>query len=188
MATAINIAQTSTAGKKLSKAIADINPNVSNGVLHTFASRLNALTTSDLGTVTKVEKTEIASTYSDLNLTAQKNNDSGNAITISGNNITVDTTKLANTSDLESMSYIALGVTLNNVGIDIGQYIVEGSGDFYEDGYFMTSAASLNSNQGLNVIFFKPSSSTTGTATITIPEGTANALDYNAFKVNFTFV
>lgn len=57
--TAINIAATSTSGKKLSKAIADINPSASNSALQTFSTMLNGLTTNTIGTVTKITKEEL---------------------------------------------------------------------------------------------------------------------------------
>lgn len=185
--TSLTMSTVATNGKKSTKSVTNIDPTATDTELLTFANALNNVTTNTLETVNKVTKKELDGTSLDLNLTASKGNDSSNAITISGNNITVDSTKIADTSDIDAMTYLSLKFKLNNVEIDIGQYIVEGSGDFYNDGYLMTSGMAIDNHTGLNITFYKPSSATTGTASITIPEGTANALDYNAFKVNFTF-
>ena len=177
---------TTTAGKKSSKSITDVDPNASNGDIKNFFYGLNSITTYTLGTITKVSKSEIENvTYYDLSLTATKSNDSNNAITISGKNITIDSTKIVDTSDLDSMTSLTLKFTVNNNAIDTGKFIVEGNGDFFNDGYLMTSGTSVDSHVGISIVLYKPSSAKTGTVTLTIPAGKYSTYNYNACTVNF---
>ena len=59
MAQSLIIESTSTTGKKIRKAITDVNPNVSNANLKTFGQMANALTTNTYGSSARVDKDEL---------------------------------------------------------------------------------------------------------------------------------
>ena len=59
MATFLVLESTTTTGKKIRKAITDVNPNVSNANLKTFGQMANALTTNVYGSSARVGKDEL---------------------------------------------------------------------------------------------------------------------------------
>ena len=91
---------TSSLGTKTTKSITNVSQDASNGDIVSFANGLNSLTTDTLNSVTKIQKTELASSYPTLDVTIGKDNDNNNAITINGYNITIDQSKLPNSSNL----------------------------------------------------------------------------------------
>lgn len=97
-------------GKKTSKSITDVDPNATNGDIKAFTTGMNALTNNTLGNITKVDKTTIDKTltYVDTALTFIKDNDPNNAITIEGNIITVDYTKVVDTEILSQQTNIMI--------------------------------------------------------------------------------
>ena len=187
MATAINIAQTSTAGKKLSKAIADINPNVSNGVLNTFATRLNALTTSDLGGVTKVTKEEIeAGTYYDIALTYSADNDTNNALSWNATTktVTYDLTKVGQDLDLGTSVMASFNCKVNGTNLIVPAYTFK----------VLSGANPPNLipfgnsfDYGIGVAFVKGSvsGSSTDSADLIIPDGEIGGKKYNGVTIHF---
>ena len=185
MATAINIAQTSTAGKKLNKAIADINPNVSNGVLNTFASRLNALTTNDFGGVTKVTKEEIESvTYYDLTIeTNFLNNDNGclswNATT---KILTVDKSKIpANSWNVATNPYVNFKLKANNTYVTTFEYASNSPA-----GEFASPISIQPGGDGLSVAAVSEDDTTP--ITIKILAGRYSTVNYNSTTITIQIV
>lgn len=130
--TAINIAATSPSGKKLSKAIADINPSASNSALQTFSTMLNGLTTNTIGTVTKITKEELGNEEPETPATnpiqsVVASTESAGAFTVTGSgtsyNVTVDRDKLLTALENDSEgagSLVSVNVVLpNTFNVDV---------------------------------------------------------------------
>lgn len=110
--TSFTMSTTSTEGKKSTKAVTNINPNAGDGKIYGLARAMNNLTTNTLNDVTRVTKQEIElANFVDTVLTISTDNDDNNAVTISGNTITVDYTKLPQTTDLADCVFINITTT-----------------------------------------------------------------------------
>ncbi|MBQ7454373.1 MAG: hypothetical protein IJS69_04915 [Selenomonadaceae bacterium] len=59
MKSSVNIIATDPNGKKIQKAITDINPNASTAQLRDFVENLNGLTNNTLGTPVRIDRTEL---------------------------------------------------------------------------------------------------------------------------------
>lgn len=59
MKSSVNIIATDPNGKKIQKAITDINPNASTAQLRDFVQNLNGLTNNTLGTPVRIDRTEL---------------------------------------------------------------------------------------------------------------------------------
>lgn len=70
MKSSVNIIATDPNGKKIQKAITDINPNASTAQLRDFVQNLNGLTNNTLGTPVRIDRTELVdeSTLLDRNM------------------------------------------------------------------------------------------------------------------------
>ena len=106
--TSVIMGLTTTSNKKTSKSITNVDPNASAGDIKTFVDGLNSITSDTLTSITRVQKTDIEGTYADRTVTITKDNDANNAVTIDGNNITVNFTQVADTSSYEDMTYITI--------------------------------------------------------------------------------
>lgn len=181
-------------GKKSTKAVTDISENASNQQLVTLAQALNNITTNTLGDVGKVTK-EIVSgvTYYDLSITYSVDNDTNNAVSIVGNAITVDTTKLPTTRDISEMVTVFIKTQLDSQNFTPEYFTSTGSGAYINEAAFSVSISNNDLVHGIMTMLYQPStstpaSSTTGTATVTIPAGTYNGKHYNGVTVTFNFV
>lgn len=182
-------------GKKSTKAVTDISENASNQQLVTLAQALNNITTNTLGDVGKVTK-EIVSgvTYYDLSITYSVENDTNNAVSIVGNAITVDTTKLPVTYNITEMVTVFIKTQLDNQDFIPTNFSSTGSGEYIDEMAFSVSITNNTLAKGLGVMLFQPSNqstppeSTTGTATVTIPADTYNGKHYNGVTVTFNLV
>lgn len=178
--TSFTMSTTATNGKKSTKSVTNINENASNGAIRNLAAALNNITTNTLGTVAKVSKEEIeAGTYYDLTITLEKNNDSQNAITIDGNNATVDYSKIGDISDLTQMPSITLSTKLdgNNIGV---QYNLK------PRGYLPGMIVNLD---GFKLHLTNPGDGVSDTSAIevVIQEGIYNNKRYNGATVTIRF-
>ena len=81
MDTSIVINATTTDGKKVQKAITNINPAKTNAILNEFASRVNNLSTNTYAGGTRINKNAL--TEADQTLTVNTENFTGTAPTVS---------------------------------------------------------------------------------------------------------
>ena len=112
MSTSITMNSTTQTGKQISRSITSVNPNATNSEISTFVKGLNALTTNTLGSINRVDKTEIDDTLPQLTVSITKEYDNGNAITINGTTVTIELSKVATGDD---KPFITLNTSLNNV-------------------------------------------------------------------------
>lgn len=70
MKSSVNIIATDPNGKKIQKAITDINPNASTAQLRDFVQNLNGLTNNTLGTPVRIDRTELVDESGLLDLNA----------------------------------------------------------------------------------------------------------------------
>lgn len=178
--TSFTMSTTSTAGKKSSKAITNINEQASDGKIRNLAVALNNITTNELTDVTKITKKEIeAGTYADLTIEVDKSNDSGNAINITGTTINVDYSKIGDISNIFEMPRINVVSKLNNQNISVAYY-TETTG--YMPGMFLD----LNSP----IIYITNPGDSVGTGStvkIIIKDGIYNGTKYNGATVTINF-
>ena len=178
---------TSTAGKTSSKTITDISTDASDGDILAFAQQMNALTTNSLESVSTVTKKTISGiTYYDLALSLLKGEDDNNAITISGNTITVDMSEISGvgTDPDSGMTYADISAKINNTKIPMLNFNVTTSGDW---GNLILFNINLTTNN--ITIGFKEYNNTINLSfTITIPEGVFNNQHYNAATVTVNLI
>ena len=189
MATSISYSSTASGGKSLSKSITDINPNIDNAVAKTFTQKLNALTTNTLGSINRVDKTEIDPniTYYDIAISKDTANSEGTHITwdaASPTNITVQT--------FDAHEYLTLILKVNNLPLNFEfgiPYIVERHSNS-EDGVGTNAFTVVSMNNGSFGLCFDFLGGINGTVTVTIPSGIASlgnpAHDYYFNGLTFT--
>ena len=185
MATSITYGSTTTGGKSLSKSIADVNPNVSNSVIKEFTSRLNALTTNTLGSINRVDKTEIDPevVYRDIDFNINISNSSSGVQ--DGNTVTFPMSALPDTSDLSDMIYVNITPKVNNISFMPTDIVI--SGRIGVDGAYINM-----DDTTINVTLGQPSYveelTTDQTLTITVPlTATVGTTVYHSNPVTFTF-
>lgn len=125
--TSLTMTTTSTAGKKSTKSITDVNPNASEGEMYQLATALNNVTTNTLTGVSRVDKTELTNvTYNNWTIEY-----SGSHSALSWNaaakTLTVDLSECEDSTDTETNnSQGTFNFSFNNVKVKrIPKYIVE---------------------------------------------------------------
>ena len=182
MATSIVYSSTTTGGKSLSKSIADVNPDISNGTAKEFVNKLNALTTNTVDSISRVDKTDIPTdaTYYDVafNITI----DPTGKGSIDGNTVTFAFSELPNTADIVESISVAMTTKVNNISFMPTDIVL--SGGIGSDGSY-----TLMDTAHIIVILQKPTDTPTTdqTLTVTVPPGSVtsgnNTYYYNAATV-----
>lgn len=201
MATSITYGSTTTAGKSLSKSIADVNPNVSNGVIKEFTSRLNALTTNTLESINRVDKTTIDTDITYTDPIIETTIDGTHIVKVDDFHYNVDVSQsYSATADAEtitfafktdathyySLSGVPITYTFTRTGEAVGYMVgVTGIGN--------TVSSSTKEEQSTNVYveFFndEPTNTGSGVFIIKVPSLTATvgSTVYHSNPVTFTF-
>ena len=126
-ATSLTMSTTSTAGKKSTKSITNVNPNASEGEMYQLAIALNNVTTNTLNDVSRVDKTELANvTYNDWTIEYEAHSNAlvWNAAT---KTLTVDLSECDGSTDTEqNTSQAYFWFSFNSVKVKrIPKYIFE---------------------------------------------------------------
>lgn len=181
------ITSTSTNGKKSTKAITYISPNASNGGIVALATALNNVTTNTLNEVGKVTKETISGvTYNDLTLSLSKGEDDNNAITISGNTITVDASEVSGvgTDPDSGMTYADISAKINDTKIPMLNFNLTTSDDW---GNLILFNINLTTNN-ITIGFKEYNNAINLSFKITIPGGIYNNQHYNAATITINIV
>ena len=184
--TSVNISYTTPLGKKSSRAFTNVDPHASDSEIVNFSEAMNDLTTNTLTATSKITKKDIdlSATYYDLTVEISDSNNDNDAITISGNTVTVDPSKCEESTDIygENMTGITIVCKVDGTRININNLIVEQT-DCNNRQYV------IQQNSGnVDIGFYNNDSAQAQTVKITIPDGVSGNKHYNGKKITINIV
>lgn len=148
----ISFTMSTTKGdKKQSKSVTDISPTASRDQIIGLAQAINNLTTNQLSSVIRVEKSVLTDVdYLTATPHFTKELDNNNAITIDGATITISNSKLPSTTDISAMPDVALEAQYSVGGLS---YFLTTDSIIWQQpemGYIILTYTSLTNNQFLS--------------------------------------
>lgn len=188
MATSITMETSTTAGKKSTRSITDVNPDATNADIKNFVTGLNALTTNTLESVNRVDKTKIDTDKTYTPVTMQLV-DGQNHLTADGLTITYDNQETVD----EAAVWIYCGGTTDSHRIKINSFewlAAETRADRFFIGYIKNTPKDESTRPttwGLSVAAYKDDEAPAATQKIRIPGGSvtvdSNTYYYDTFEI-----
>ena len=186
-ATSLTMSTTSTAGKKSTKSITDVNPNASEGEMYQLATALNNVTTNTLNSVSRVDKTELANvTYNNWTIEYEAHSDAL-SWNVAAKTLTVDLSECEESTDTEeNLSQAHFWFSFNNVKAKrIPKYIVETPTT--EDATINTvifDGWQWDGPSEMRFVFTKETNTISDTAKIILPAGEYELMNGNTAYFN----